>query len=396
MNSTLDRANANKIPAGRSGKLPGDLPQYLPVPRPQRNPLKLLLLSTPVGPLGSGLGGGVELTLQNIAQVLLQRGHSLQVVAPAGSTLRTVPLISIAGNLQTAAQTQKRDAPVSLPADSVLANMWTYARQTQDAYDLLLNFAYDWLPFYLTPFFSRPIAHLVSMGSLTTAMDQVIEAVAVHFPGTIGVHSRTQAATFPFAERCRCLGNGLDLSHYDFCATPGADLAWIGRIAPEKGLEDAVAASQQAGVPLKIFGTIQDATYWQQIQQDYPEAPMQYQGFLPTQALQRALGRCRALLVTPRWVEAFGNVAIEALACGVPVIAYRRGGPAEIVRDGITGWLVAPDKVTALVDAIARIDTIDRQTCRQQAEADYSLEAFGDRLEVWFNDILQTWQPRRG
>jgi len=50
--------------------------------------------------------------------------------------------------------------------------------------------------------------------------------------------------------------------------------------------------------------------------------------------------------MTPRWMEAFGNVAIEALACGVPVIAYRRGGPAEIVQDGQTGFLVEPDSVT--------------------------------------------------
>ena len=92
--------------------------------------------------------------------------------------------------------------------------------------------------------------------------------------------------------------------------------------------------------------------------------------------------------MTPRWVEAFGNVAIEALACGVPVIAYCRGGPAEIVRDGKTGWLVEPDSVNGLTAAIANLDAIDRRTCRQQAEAEYSLEAMGDRVVAWLQDIL--------
>jgi UDP-glucose:tetrahydrobiopterin glucosyltransferase len=92
--------------------------------------------------------------------------------------------------------------------------------------------------------------------------------------------------------------------------------------------------------------------------------------------------------MTPRWVEAFGNVAIEALACGVPVIAYRRGGPTEIVQDGKTGWLVEPDSVTGLVEAIAQSDLIDRRLCRQQAEAEYSLTAMGDRLEQWFAALL--------
>lgn len=356
----------------------------------QLRSLNLLLLSTSVGAIGSGLGGGVELTLRNLAQALRLKGHTVTVIAPAGSVLdlAEVRIEQISGQLQTTAQTQGRQAAIELPADSVLAHMWDYARSVQTEYDALINFAYDWLPFYLTPFFDRPIAHLVSMGSLTDAMDAAIASVAQQYPGSIGVHSRAQAETFAFADACRILGNGFDLSQYDFCAQPQNCLAWVGRIAPEKGLEDAIAACQPANLPLKVMGILQDVDYWQQLQQAYPDAPVTYAGFLPTAQLQQILGRCRGLLMTPRWVEAFGNVAIEALACGVPVIAYRRGGPAEIVRDGETGWLVEPDSVTELVAAIARLDKLDRHTCRQQAEAQYSLAAMGDRVESWLNDIL--------
>lgn len=350
-------------------------------------PLDLLLLSTPVGPLGSGLGGGVELTLHNIAKALTQAGHSVKIVAPAGS-VSEFPLVEIPGQLQLTAQSEGRTALVTLPDDSVLAAMWDYARQVHDRYDLLVNFAYDWLPFYLTPFFHRPIAHLVSMGSLTDAMDHIIGRVAVEFPGTIGVHSRSQAETFGFAEQCRRIGNGFDLSQYEFQAEPLQRLGWVGRIAPEKGLEDAVVAAQTIGIPLQIWGVLQDSAYWHDICDQHPDAPVQYEGFLPTAELQRELGKCRALLMTPRWVEAFGNVAIEALACGVPVIAYRRGGPTEIVQDGKTGWLVEPDSVSELVNAIGRLDQIDRYICRQYAEAEYSLEALGNRLAQWFSDIL--------
>jgi UDP-glucose:tetrahydrobiopterin glucosyltransferase len=94
--------------------------------------------------------------------------------------------------------------------------------------------------------------------------------------------------------------------------------------------------------------------------------------------------------MTPRWIEAFGNVVIEALACGVPVITYQRGGPAEIVRDGETGFWVEPDSITGLVNAIGRLDEIDRIACRRQAESDYSLTAFGDRFENWLVKILQS------
>jgi UDP-glucose:tetrahydrobiopterin glucosyltransferase len=350
---------------------------------------KLLFLSTPVGALGSGLGGGVELTLQNLAQEMQRRGYKLKLVAPQNSHFPGIEIEQIEGNLQIPAQTQTRSVPAMIPANSVLANMWEYARQVQTEYDLLVNFAFDWLPFYLTPFFQSPIAHFISMGSISETLDHIVSQFAHQFPGTLGVYTQSQAATFPVPESYRCLGSGIDLSLYEFCDRPTRTLAWLGRIAPEKGLEDAVAAAQITGIPLRIFGKIQDRDYWQQICEGYPQAPIEYVGFLNTIELQKELRLCQALLMTPRWVEAFGNVAIEALACGVPVIAYARGGPGEIVRDGKTGFLVEPDSVEGLVRAIERIQEIDRLACRQQAEAEYSLAVWGDRFEAWFQDLLQ-------
>jgi UDP-glucose:tetrahydrobiopterin glucosyltransferase len=351
--------------------------------------LKLLFVSTSVGPLGTGLGGGVELSLYNIAQEMRRRGHQVQIVAPKGSYFESLPdIVQIPGELQIIAQSQERGDPVVIPRDSVLANMWEYARQVQAEYDLIVNFAYDWLPFYLTPFFSRPIAHFVSMGSLYDAMDRIIKQTADRFFGTIGFYTASQAQTFALNYECPCLGSGIDLSLYEFCAQPQKCLAWLGRIAPEKGLEDAVAAANMTHIPLKIMGKIQDEAYWKQVCAAYPDAPIEYLGFLSTSEMQQQLRQCQALLMTPRWVEAFGNVAIEALACGVPVISYRRGGPAEIVQDGKTGFLVEPDSVMGLVNAITRIKEIDRYTCRQQAETEFSLTALGDRFEKWFRDIL--------
>jgi UDP-glucose:tetrahydrobiopterin glucosyltransferase len=226
------------------------------------------------------------------------------------------------------------------------------------------------------------------MGSLSDAMDLVTGMVAKHYPHTIGVYTRTQAETFPFSDRCFALGSGLDLSLYEFEPQPGPALCWLGRIAPEKALEDAVAAVAQTSTPLKILGQIQDPDYWQQIQQDFPDAPIEYLGFMSTAQMQAVLRQCRALLVTSRWVEAFGNVLIEALACGVPVIAYARGGPTEIIRDGETGWLVEPDSISGLISAIQKIDHLDRQVCRRQAEMEFSIGALGDRCEQWFQAIL--------
>lgn len=350
--------------------------------------MKLLFVSSPVGALGSGVGGGVELTLGNAAQEMCLRGHEVTIVAPAGSRMPGIPLVEITGSLQVSAQTQDYNSPVSLPSNSVLGNMWEYVRQEQQQYDLVVNFAYDWLPFYLTPFLQCPIAHLVSMASVSAAMDQVIIHLAQRLPKNVAFHTHAQAATFGLGQHSPCLGNGIDLSLYNFCADPKPQLAWVGRISPEKALEDAVEAAAIAQMPLKIFGMLQDQDYWQSIQQKYPQADVEYLGFLSTSELQKELRQSLALLVTPRWVEAFGNVAIEALACGVPVIAYARGGLTEIVKSGQTGFLVTPDQIPELVMAITQVGQLDRYACRQQVEQTYSLAAMGDRLEKWFQSIL--------
>ncbi|HEY9703190.1 MAG TPA: glycosyltransferase, partial [Allocoleopsis sp.] len=246
-------------------------------------------------------------------------------------------------------------------------------------------------PLYLTNYMTTPIAHLISMSSLTNVMDREIENVINKFPGTVAVLTKTQASSFTFGDKMICIPNGIDISQYNFCQNPDSSLAWSGRISPEKGLEDAFAAAEITQIPLKIFGFKQDENYWNKINQDYPNAPVEYRGFLSTSQLQNELGKCRGLLVTPRWIEAFGNVALEAFACGVPLITYQRGGLSEIVENGKTGWLVEPDSVSGLVEAISKLDQINRFSCRQQAESQYSLKAMGLRLENWFEDILKNF-----
>lgn len=357
--------------------------------------MELLFASSCLHPLNfSGKLGGVELNIQNIAREMLRRGHQLQIVAPTNSAVESLPIKEIAGELQPVFPVIPEPIythPTVIPNNAVLADMWDYARQVQDDYDLIVDFGYEWLPLYLSSFFRRPVLHYLCMGSWTAIIDREIERLAHLCPGTLGVHTKAQAATYSVAKSLRILGGAIDITQYEFCPEPGDSFAWAGRITPNKGLEDAVAVANTTGINLKIFGLIQNPEYWEQIRQDYPNAPIEYMGFLPTKKFQGELGECRALLMTHRWIEALGRVALEALACGVPVISYRRGGPLEIVVDGETGWLVEPDNLEELIGAMKRIDQINRYLCRQRAETEYSLPALGNRLEQWFEEVLRRY-----
>ncbi|MGA0821397.1 MAG: UDP-glucose--tetrahydrobiopterin glucosyltransferase, partial [Ilumatobacteraceae bacterium] len=169
-------------------------------------------MSTSVGPLGSGIGGGVELTLRTLAGGLSKMGHSVTVVAPLGSVLTlsesnsasersgigAVRLMEVAGALHVPSQTRDRSAPLSVPANSVLQNMWHRVIELAgtERFDVVLNFAYDVLPFSEADAIGVPVTHLVSMGSLSDEMDLAVRSVMTTHPGCVAMHSRAQAETF--------------------------------------------------------------------------------------------------------------------------------------------------------------------------------------------------------
>jgi UDP-glucose:tetrahydrobiopterin glucosyltransferase len=349
----------------------------------------VVFLSTSVGPLGSGIGGGVELTMRTLADGLVARGHSVTVVAPRGSRLGVHRVVQVAGELHVPSQTLYRAAPLVVPADSVLVHMWRsvceIAAGHHDRPGVVLNFAYDALPFDAAGDCAVPVAHLVSMGSLSDEMDRAVTSAVLRTPGCVAMHSRAQAYTFadltPAA--VEVVMSGVDTSAYDFVEHATDDLAFVGRISAEKGIDDVFAVAQHSGRRVVAFGLMQDESAWRAAVARHPSARVEHAGFLSTAELQARLGQCAALVMVHRWVEAFGNVAVEALACGVPVITYDRGGPAEIVRDGVTGFVVPADDTAAMVAAIARLPAIERARCRAEAEVRFSQHAFAGRVEEW-------------
>jgi UDP-glucose:tetrahydrobiopterin glucosyltransferase len=354
--------------------------------------MRLLVVSTPVGPLGSGRGGGVETTATGLIAALLNRGHHVTLLAGEGSRLppscREARLWVESGVDQPSWQHQPRSAAAQVFADGLLPRLWQRALQHQGEFEVVLNLAYDWLPFWLTRFCATPLCHLVSMGSVSTAMDEVITEVSRWRPERLAFHTGVQAADFVPPHTARLVGNGFDADRYTWRADPEAVLGWAGRIAPEKGLEDAARVAAELGLPLRVWGFREDAQYAAAVEASVPPRTLQWRGFLPTETFASELSSCRVFLNTPKWNEAFGNVVVEAMACGVPVAAYARGGPGELVREGCNGALAPANDLAGLAAAVGRAARVDRRGCRQWFEQHHSLEAFGDRIEAWLHEAI--------
>ena len=201
-----------------------------------------------------------------------------------------------------------------------------------------------------------------------------------------------QANDYPFIKKPIIIGNGFNLNNYIFQDSMNGPLGWVGRVAPEKGLEDAAYVANKLGEKLRVWGFIEDEIYASKVEKSFPKGTIDWMGFLATDDLQKELGKCRVLLNTPKWNEAYGNVIVEALACGVPVIAYKRGGPNEIIRHGQTGYLADPDDKKDLLSYVEIIEKIKRKNCREWVENNASTDIFANKVVKWLNKVISEYK----
>ncbi len=361
--------------------------------------MHIVLISTPIGFLGSGKGGGVELTLNSLVSGLLGQGHSVDVVAPTNSKLlagsKKAKLHFVEGEEQKSWQHQDYYSPVIIPDNSLLSGMIEKAISIGKKADIILNFSYDWLPIWMTLNIEVPIAHIISMGSESFVISNLISIVYSKYPNNFAFHSNIQASDYPFITNPVVIGNGFKLDDYVFQNYKNGPIGWVGRVAPEKGLEDAAYVANVLGEKLYVWGIVQDESYAMKIEKSFSPGVLEWRGFLETNRLQKELGTCRALLNTPKWNEAYGNVVVEALACGVPVIAYKRGGPSEIIQHGKTGYLAEADDRDSLLSYLKIIDKIDRKDCRQWVENNASSNIFASKVVNWLNTVIKEYQSQQ-
>src|SRR3989344_2619551 len=176
--------------------------------------------------------------------------------------------------------------------------------------------------------------------------------------------------------------NGIQLEEFPFSEEYDDYLLFVGRLHPEKGVAEAVEAAKLADEKLLIVGPPVTGAYWDTRIKPYLGDKIKYIGHVDYKDLDQYYRRAKALLVPIQWEEPFGLVMIEAMACGAPGIAFRRGSVPEVIKDGKTGFIV--DTIDEMAEAIKKINIIKRSDCRRHVEENFSSEKMIARYEEEF------------
>lgn len=188
--------------------------------------------------------------------------------------------------------------------------------------------------------------------------------------------------------------HGIDVDAFPFDPQGSDDLLFFGRIHPDKGAREALEVAATAGLPLDMYGIVQDEGYFERDVQPRLGPAARFHGPVGGDARVQALGQAKALLHLVNFDEPFGLSVVEAMACGTPVIATPRGSMREIIEPGVNGFLV--NNQAEAIEAIAKVGSLDRAAVRRSVERRFHVDRMADDYLALYRRILsEAKAPRR-
>jgi glycosyltransferase involved in cell wall biosynthesis len=207
--------------------------------------------------------------------------------------------------------------------------------------------------------------------------------------------SNDQRRPLPAANWLGTVYHGLPRDRLPYCESPSWNyLAFLGRICPEKRVDRAITIAKRVGMKLKIAAKVDrvDQEYFESVIKPMLDDPLiEFVGEIGDDEKAAFLGNAYAMLFPIDWPEPFGLVMIEAMACGTPVVAYRRGSVPEVVEHGLTGLVV--DDEDEAVAAVRRASMLDRLWVRQRFEERFSVERMVAGYCALYDDAATRAEP---
>jgi glycosyltransferase involved in cell wall biosynthesis len=265
------------------------------------------------------------------------------------------------------------------------------AYQDLDRFDVIHDHTGAIGPAIAAGIVDRPPVVNTLHGSWTSANARLYRAISERVALTAISHDQA-ARTPPGIEVAGVVHNGVPLERYPYRADKEDFLLFVGRASADKGPEVAIEVAKRVGLPLimaiKVNEPLEVEYYETMIEPALVGADVDVRTEVGHDEKVELMGAAKAVLVPIRWDEPFGLVMAEAMACGTPVVAYRRGAAPEIVVDGETGALIEPGHLGDFADATRAIDRIDPAACRARVEAELSADRMVERYVELYERLV--------
>jgi glycosyltransferase involved in cell wall biosynthesis len=353
--------------------------------------LKLAIIAPLVSPIREPQRGGSQAFVAELARGLAGRGHDVHLYAASGSEVRGVDVIDTGVDHRDLAATLYRPSgPTvgdSTAAEHAFARVYDVVCERH--YDAVHNHAFDAPAVRLAMGVRAAVVHTVHLPPDAEVAGALRLAVGRDPAPTVACVSMSQAGAWRrIVPVDAILPPYIPTRQIQFSAAAGSGAVFAGRLSPEKGAADAIEIARLAGTRLDIFGDSYDAEYVRTQIDPHRGAPgVVVHAAVPQPALWEAMARAAVLLCPAKWEEPFGMAAAEAQACGTPVVAFRRGALPEVIIDGTTGFLLAPDDLRAAAEAVTSAPGLDRSACREHAERDLDIERSLDGHEALYERV---------
>lgn len=251
----------------------------------------------------------------------------------------------------------------------------------------------DWLPLALADAWRAPLVTTIHGFSGPKILPAYLAGASVATSHYVSISDSDRAADLRYEAT---IHHGIDLAAFEPRRDAPADgrLVVFGRIHPDKGTADAIEIARRSDRRLVICGPIQDARYFAERVEPELGSDIEYLGSVGPGERSRILGEAAVLLHPIAFAEPFGLAVVEAMACGTPVVAFRRGSMAEVIDDGVTGFAV--EDLDAAVAAIPLAAALDRGTVRATAERRFGVDRMVDEYLELYRRILTQRGPRAG
>jgi glycosyltransferase involved in cell wall biosynthesis len=253
-----------------------------------------------------------------------------------------------------------------------------------DEFDVIHN-GFDFLPLTYSRLVSTPVVTTIH-GFSSPRIVPVYERYDDH----VAYVAISDADRHPALTYAATIHHGIDVAELRPPVDPtarGDELLYFGRIHPDKGTAAAIEVARRAGRPLVIAGIVQDERYFaDEVEPHIDDVNVRYLGAVGGSTRTEVLGHAHALLHLIDFDEPFGLSVVEALACGTPVIAHRRGSMPELIADGVDGFLV--DGADDAVEAVAAVGDLNRTQVRVRAVTRFAQERMVDDYVAVYRQVL--------